>query len=465
MALSVRCSENSLMVLVTGYNAPTSNISPPGGDLLSTNLTPDTFQSAPDSYGSPQAAPDSYGSPLRSVLGSQDTYGSPSNTPIGASDSLGSPISATDSYGPVGATLVVGEQATDSYGSPIIGTVENVGNVGPDSYGTPLGTPIGSSQTQDGYGSPQAAAPNTYVSPNAQDSYGSPINQGFAPGFQANQNNYGSPLTNLFQAPDVYGSPQFSGNPDPDVSIATIRVVDPPGSNAGAGDNPFLGRSTQPYQSGNLLAAQSQPVPSAPSSFPNNNNNRFTPEFIPSMRLPDNFVPSLDGMVIQTTERFDLLKKMKFPSDDQGLQDYVETNQLVRNQGDSPQLSAKETEDVEIIGSQSTPSTPFNPFDESEYEDEEEEDDEEYEDVQIGVGKMGKPVEPEKPAEPVKPVEPVRPVEPVKPVQPAKSTSRQPKRQREQVNAPVKTDEGLDDKTLEKVLENILAEVEQGPIQ
>jgi hypothetical protein len=235
--------------------------------IHSTNLTPDTIvsapdsygspqaapdsygspQAAPDSYGSPQAAPDSYGSPLRSVISSSDTYGSPSNPFLGASDTLGSPIGTTDSYGsPVAASIVVGGQAPDTYGSPVFGTVENVNLGAPDSYGTPRGSPIGSAQAQDAYGSPQVAVPNTYVSPTApaQDSYGSPLNQGFQP----NQNSYGSPLTNLFQAPNLFGSSQFNDNPDPDVSMATIRVVEPPNSNPGPSTNPFIGRANKPYQ-------------------------------------------------------------------------------------------------------------------------------------------------------------------------------------------------------------------------
>ncbi len=59
----------------------------------------------------------------------------------------------------------------------------------------------------------------------------------------------------------------------------------------------------------------------------------------------------------------------------------------------------------------------------------------------VGVGKMGKPAEPAKP---------------VKPVNLLKPAARPPK---PESNEPVKTDESIDDKTLEKVLENILVSI------
>jgi hypothetical protein len=76
----------------------------------------------------------------------------------------------------------------------------------------------------------------------------------------------------LFQAPYTYGSPQFSNNPDPDISSATLRVVDPPNS-AGNGNNPFLALNNRPYQENNLLAAQSQALSSPSVPTP----NHFTP--------------------------------------------------------------------------------------------------------------------------------------------------------------------------------------------
>ena len=212
----------------------------------------------------------------------------------------------------------------------------------------------GSFAAPDSYGSPEAAAPNIYVSPNGQgssdsygspgnsaqgsDSYGSPGHQGQGSNFEIAPNSYGSPPTTLFQAPDTYGSPdsnnQFQNN-DPDVSLATIRVVDPPNS-VGSNNNPFLGNNNnnnngrnnnnKPYQQSNLLDAQSQPVPTLQSA------NRFVPEFIPSMRLPDNFEPNLDAMIIRTTERNSLLNKMKFPENDQDITDYTQTNNLLRDQ-------------------------------------------------------------------------------------------------------------------------------------
>jgi hypothetical protein len=405
------------------YGAPTGSLSPPSagyngpqlsstfdapqvGDFQSINLTPDTIQSAPDSYGSPLAPPqgnidsygspqgspisnqDSYGSPLRSVIGSQDSYGSPLNSAsdtygspsIGSPDTYGSPSfgatddsfgspqgssgqGAPDSYGsPVGATIVNAQAAPDSYGTPLgqaIGDAQSA----PDSYGTPLGTPLntlsGSFAAQDSYGSPVAAAPNVYVSPivdssdsfgstgnsaQGSDSYGSPENQGQGSNFQIAPNSYGSPPSTLFQAPDNYGSPrgnQFQNN-DQDVSLATIRVVDPPNS-IGSNSNPFLGNNNnngrnnnnnnKPYQQSNLLEAQSQPVPALQSA------NRFVPEFIPSMRLPDNFEPNLDAMIIRTTERNSLLNKMKFPENDQDISDYTQTNNLLRGQNTQVYLS------------------------------------------------------------------------------------------------------------------------------
>jgi hypothetical protein len=55
------------------------------------------------------------------------------------------------------------------------------------------------------------------------------------------------------------------------------------------------------------------------------------PEFIPSPRLPDNFVPNVESNVIRTTDRNDLWKKMKFSLEDQGFREF-ETNQLLRSQ-------------------------------------------------------------------------------------------------------------------------------------
>ena len=450
----------------SGYDAPQQATSHNQGDNLAPgvvlNLTPDSIVSAPDSYGSPQAAldsygspeaaPDSYGSPLRSVLGSQDAYRSPFDSNLGASDTYGSPVADSILIGSPQGSIIVGNQAPDSYGSPH-GSSNDIQSA-PDSYGTPIGSPFNSQGVSgpDTYGSPQVgipfnsqgvSAPNTYGSPqvasnnfNGQDSYGSPGNLGSTSGFQQNPNSFGAPPS-LFQAPDSYGSPQFSNNPDTDVSIATIRVVDPPNS-SGSESNPFLGRNNninnnninninnnQPYQQGNLLASQSQSVPSVPTV---KTQNLFTPEFIPSMRLPDNFVPNLDAMIIKTTERNDLLKKMKFPSDDQDVKDYAQSNKLLRNQ----ELN-QEALKADVILNEPNSSTEAV-YDEDEGEEEEGDDDEEYEDVEaekvpVGVGKMGKAAKQQK--------------------------------DKLEMEKSVKTQDDIDDKTLEKVLENILAEVEQ----
>ena len=301
--------------------------------------------------------------------------------------------------------------------------------------------------------------------------------------FQVAPDSYGSPPGNIFQAPDNYGAPQFGNNnnntfnnnnnnnynnnnnnnnnynninnADADVSLATIRIVDPPNS-VRSGNNPFLdttgsaGRS-KPYQDANFLAQQSQPVPTLQNANPNVNNlngNRFTPEFIPSMRLPDNFEPNLDAMIIKTTERNDLLKKMKFPTEDPDVEDnYGHTNGLLRAQINNVVETEPDKPQAEILDEAS---------DDSEYEEDDEEDgqdtDEEYEDVElvnknpeppVGVGKMGKPA--------------ATIAETPKAAGQLSQLDNIP----ESEKTSLKTDEAIDDKTLEKVLENILAEVEQ----
>ena len=299
--------------------------------------------------------------------------------------------------------------------------------------------------------------------------------------FQVAPDSYGSPPSNLFQAPDNYGAPQFGNNnnnfnnnnnnnnnnfntnnfnninnADADVSLATIRIVDPPNS-VRSGNNPFLDPNgsaarSKPYQDANFLAQQSQPVPTL-QNVNNVNGNRFTPEFIPSMRLPDNFEPNLDAMIIKTTERNDLLKKMKFPTEDPDVEDnYGHTNGLLRAQiNNVVDESQPEKPQAEILDEAS---------DDSEYEEDEEEDwqdtDEEYEDVEllnknpeppVGVGKMGKPAATI--AETPKAAGQLTPK--------AAGQLTQPDNIPENEKTSLKTDEAIDDKTLEKVLENILA--------
>jgi hypothetical protein len=115
---------------------------------------------------------------------------------------------------------------------------------------------------------------------------------------------------------------------------------------------------------------------------------------------------------------------MKFPSDDQDVKDYVQSNRLLKNQE-----SIQEDLKADVIEDETNSSTEAV-YDEDESEDEEGEE-EEYEDVEVakapvGVGKMGKAA-----------------------------------KQKKEMEKSVKTEDDIDDKTLEKVLENILAEVEQ----
>lgn len=193
-------------------------------------------------------------------------------------------------------------------------------------------------------------------------------------------------------------SSQFAGN-NGEVSLATIRVIDPSGSSS----NPFLkSNQEQTLRQQPLVTPQSRNSLEFSSGRTSNNangnnNHQFVPgesensicfifhlqndfpslkslEFIPSVRLPDNFSPNLGSMILHTTDRATLLneKKMKFPEDHN---DYGEINNVLNNQaGKLPESSEGE---------------------EAEFEDEEEEDEEEYEDEDVekvpkSVGKIGR---------------------------------------------------------------------------
>lgn len=178
------------------------------------------------------------------------------------------------------------------------------------------------------------------------------------------------------------------------------------------------------------------------------------------MRLPDNFSPDLGSMILHTTDRATLLndKKMKFPED----HDYGEINNVLNNQAVSQ-----------------IPKEP-NSGEEAEFEEDEEEgEEEEYEDedverVPASVGKIGRALDQDKKVEDKIPD--------VK--EPPKSTTEQPKVTQPPIlldgkliwlppikiidlycvffaDDPAKTNNHTDSKTLEKVLESLLAEVEE----